>query len=142
MNVLECRLKAYNPDNNCNYMVVELLVDGQLIADFGYYATDFKELFNSISESGSYFILKCWCGQPECVGIHKGIEVKHEKNKVYWNITMPEPSRRYAFNQEQYTKAIESCITQGKKTLKKKQQYDTNPTEITPDRNKPFFSLE
>jgi len=26
--------------------------------------------------------------------------------------------------------------------LKKKQQYDTNPTEITPDRNKPFFSLE
>jgi hypothetical protein len=58
MNKLELHSKIYRFDNDDNlYFVSIILVDGEPIADFSYYATSLTELKDSLKQNGKYFIL-------------------------------------------------------------------------------------
>lgn len=118
MNKLELQSKIYRFDHDDNlYFVSIILVDGEPIADFSYYATSLTELKNSLKHNGNYFILTCWCGVPDCAGIDWGIQVIHHQNTVKWTITQPKPHRIFTFSANDYKTVITKGIEQIKQDL-------------------------
>lgn len=118
MNKLELQSKIYRFDNDDNlYFVSIILVDGEPIADFSYYATSLTELKDSTIQNGNYFILTCWCGVPDCAGIEQGIQVTHNQNTVKWTIAQPKPHRVFTFSADDYKTVITEGIEQIKLDL-------------------------
>lgn len=115
MNKLELQSKIYRFDDDDNlYFVSIILVDGESIVDFSYYATSLAELKDSIQHNGKYFILTCWCGVPDCAGIEQGIQVTHHQDTVKWTITQPKPYRVFTFSADEY----KTIITEGIEKIK------------------------
>lgn len=83
-----------------------LEIDGEPLAAFSYYAIDLEELFRSERESGAFFIVTCWCGQPSCAGIGRGVMVEHRDGLVHWRVPEPEPERELLFVETEYVKAL------------------------------------
>ncbi|MGI0481499.1 hypothetical protein ACN4EE_11995 [Geminocystis sp. CENA526] len=118
MNKLELQSKIYRFDNDDNlYFVSIILVDGDSIVDFFYYATSLTELKDSLENNGKYFILTCWCGVPDCAGIEQGIQVTHYQNTVTWTITQPKPHRIFTFYADDYKTIITEGIAKIKQDL-------------------------
>lgn len=117
MNKLELQSKIYRFDNDNNlYFVSIILVDGQPITDFSYYATSLTELKDSIKHNGNYFIITCWCGVPDCAGIEQGIKVIHHQNTVKWTMTQPQ-AQQFIFSTDDYKTSITQGIEQIKQDL-------------------------
>lgn len=74
------------------------------------------ELHQSVAGSGTYSLLNCWCGTPECAGIYEGVQVTHSQkpgqNSVEWIISQPEPRRVFTFDSKGYERAITCGIEQ------------------------------
>jgi hypothetical protein len=139
MNRLQVRLKAHPDNDGYDYLVVEVRVDNEPIADFTSIATDLAVLLRSIAESGEHFILTCWCGNAECVGIRRGVTVRHERNKVYWSLIDPGPQRQFVFDHQEYEQAIRASIAQGKRLIAHLQTAEKRKLTITPERNLQWF---
>lgn len=113
MNTLELKGELHTSESDDNlYFVIEIFVDGKAVADFRSYATCLSELKQSVTRSGSYFILNCWCGEPSCAGINKGVQVVHNENTVEWTIHQPKPQRVFVFDSANYERAVTSGIEQ------------------------------
>jgi hypothetical protein len=82
MNQLTLRLKPHGQDEQTDYLVVEVSVDGNVLTDFDDYPTDLPELIRSSERSGDYFIVTCWREHAACAGIRHGMHVRHEHGNV------------------------------------------------------------
>ena len=139
MNRLELKLKAHSHSDGIDYLVLEIKVDGQLLADFECYASDLAALMRSIESNGEFFILTCWCGIPECVGIKRGVKVRHENKVTYWQVQQPEPQRSFVFERAAYEQTIREVVKQGNRLIVYLASSGSHRIEITPDLNKRFF---
>jgi hypothetical protein len=139
MNQLTLRLKPYGTDEPTAYLVVEVSVDGTVLADFDYYATDLAAIIQSSKQAGEYFILTCWCGNAGCAGLRHGIRVHHEHGNIFWQLVEPAPKRRFVFEHNAYEQAIRECIRQGKRSIAYRQTANEQPFEITPSQNETLF---
>ncbi len=89
------------------YLVPRVLIDGLPLVDASVYALDVGLLLQSQVRSGTFFILTCWCGVPECVGIDTGVTVRADAAAVTWDIVSPHPARgTYRFERSAYDAAI------------------------------------
>lgn len=89
------------------YLVPRVLIDGVPLVDAALYALDVGALLQSQVRSGVFFILTCWCGIPECVGIDTGIHVHTDAQEVTWHIVSPHAARgTYRFERSAYDAAI------------------------------------
>ena len=70
-------------------LVPRVLIDGLPLVDASVYALDVGLLLQSQVRSGSFFILTCWCGVPECVGIDTGVTVRADAAAVTWESSAP-----------------------------------------------------
>ncbi|MCH2195255.1 hypothetical protein [Kordia sp.] len=66
----------------------------------------------SMKREGTYFIFSCSCGIRECGGCDQGIEVKHEKNVIVWN--MLDHNKTYRFDRKRIEADIEEAIQEVK----------------------------
>lgn len=88
-------------------LVPRVLIDGLPLVDASVYALDVGLLLQSQVRSGTFFILTCWCGVPECVGIDTGVTVRADAAAVTWDIVSPHPARgTYRFERSAYDAAI------------------------------------
>lgn len=142
MNQLTLRLKPHGQDEQTDYLVVEVWVDGNVLANFDSYATDLPELIRSSERAGDYFIVTCWCGQAECAGIRQAIQVRYDHGNIFWQVVEPAPKRRFVFEQSAYTQAIRDCIKQGKRSIAYRRTTDSKPFEITPTQNETLFAID
>jgi hypothetical protein len=142
MNQLTLRLKPHGQDEQEEYLVVEVVVDGTALTDFDYYATDLPELIRSSERAGDYFILTCWCGQAECAGIRQGIHIRQEHGNIFWQVVEPAPKRRFVFEQTAYKQAIRDCIKQGRRSIAYRRTANSKPFEITPNQNAALFGVD
>lgn len=106
MNTLEVRPELIERASGSFVLLAAMLVDGEPVADFGWFATWLLELQRSVREGGKYFLLTCWCGMPECAGICEPVRVIHEFDAVRWEITQPEPPRVFTFEATAYREAV------------------------------------
>ncbi len=115
INTLDLRLQEQTNEEGDHYLVVELVIDGQPLVAVGshWYGIDLEEYQKSIISDGEFFILTCGCGVALCVGIAKGIEVRHVGDFVYWHILQPEPERTFVFTTQNYEAAFNLCLDQG-----------------------------
>lgn len=89
------------------HLVPRVLIDGLPLVDASVYALDVGLLLQSQVRSGTLFILTCWCGVPECVGIDTGVTVRTDADTVTWDIVSPPTARgRYRFERNAYDAAI------------------------------------
>ncbi len=139
MNQLTLRLKAHGQDDDIDYLIVEIEIDGNVLTNFDVYATDLHELIRSSERAGEYFILTCWCGYPGCAGIRRGIQVRHEHGNIFWHLAEPGPKKRFVFSQSAYRQAIQECIKQGKRSITYRRKANKKPFTITPPLNEQFF---
>ncbi|HVF99295.1 MAG TPA: hypothetical protein VND68_05620 [Chloroflexia bacterium] len=145
---LRIRLKMHrgfnsDSDSDPDYLVAEVLVNGTPLADFSYYATDLHSLLGSTQDSGEFFIITCWCGDPGCAGLRRGIEVRRESKVVYWHVLQPRPERRFVFEREAYDEAINNVAMECNRWLTKRRfvQADADPIAVVPNFNRAFFDL-
>jgi hypothetical protein len=145
MNELKLRMKVQEPisqdGDGFDYLVVEIKVDDQLLADFSYYASDLGSLMQSTERNGSFYILTCWCGDPNCAGLDKGISVRYKEGFVYWEIGKPDPPRSFKFEYEAYSREIHGVIEQGNRLIRNLASTSERRIEIVPDRNEEFFAF-
>lgn len=142
MNRLDLRLKAhYSDGRETAYLLVEIKVDGEKLVDFNWYATDLAQFAESIDNKGSFFIITCWCGQPECVGIKRGVNVSIAKGVVSWEVQEANIDKRLFFDEAEYKKVIARLKKQGNELIENLQLSGDVVLEITPDRNAPFFRV-
>lgn len=134
-------LKPYAHDG-VDFIVVCLSVNSEPLADFSYYAVDLDELVRSQSEDGEVFLLTCWCGQPSCAGIYRGVQVWHETAKVHWLIPEPDAPKEYMFNQAALEAALAMLRKEIRSFVAERMYSNKAPYEIVPMQNEPFFSLE
>ena len=139
MNQLTLRLKPHRQDEQTEYLVVEISVDGNILTDFDDFATDLPELIRSSERDGNYFILTCWCGDAGCAGLRHGISVHHGRGNIFWQLVEPEPKRRFVFTRTAYEQAIRECIKQGKRSIAYRRTTIEKPFEITPSQNEALF---
>jgi hypothetical protein len=142
MNQVTLRLKPHGQDEQTDYLVIKVSVDGNVLTDFDDYATDLPELIRSSERSSDYFIVTCWCGHAACAGIRHGMHVRHEHGNIFWQIVEPALKRRFVFEQSTYTQAIRDCIKQGKRSIAYRRTANSKPFTITPAKNEAPFSIE
>ena len=133
-------LKTYNQEG-IDYVIVGLTVDHTPLADFSYYATDLAELTRSLNQSGEFFILTCWCGAPECVGIGRGVLVRHEGNQIHWQILAPFPHNEYIFNRDAVQDALVVLQKDIKRFVAQRNYFDKTPYSVVPVDNEAYFRL-
>ena len=68
-----------------------------------------EEFVKSLSTSGAYYIVTCECGIPECTGIHRGIAVTHNTDKIEWQLTQPIKTS-FTFSYQDYIKSVEELL--------------------------------
>jgi hypothetical protein len=75
------------------YWRVIVKVDAEPVVDFRHYelAADLEELQKSAEGEGEFFIITCFCGEPQCAGIQEGIKVLHQGDHVTWVYRNPLP---------------------------------------------------
>jgi hypothetical protein len=139
VNHLTLRLKTHGQEEQTDYLVVEVSIDGNVLTNFDTYATNLPELIRSSTRAGTYFILTCWCGNAECAGIRQGIQVRHDHGNVFWQIVEPAPKQRFVFALTGYQQAIQDCIKQGKRSITYRLTVNEKPFEITPSQNESLF---
>lgn len=139
-NILEFGLKTY-PHDGADFVVVELCVDGDALADFSYYATDLEELTRSLDTDGKFCILTCWCGVPECAGIYSSVGVRHQGGRVYWHVPQPSTPEDFVFEKADLQAALLTFNKQRKRFVAERAYSDKTPYLITPTQNEPFFTL-
>ncbi len=139
--VLYFGLHPYAHDG-VDFMVVSLSINSETLADFSYYAIDLEELVRSQSEDGEVFLLTCWCGQPSCAGIYRGVQVWHEAADIHWLVPEPDAPKEYVFEKA----ALETALSVLRKEIRGfvAERIYTNkaPYKIVPMQNEPFFNLE
>jgi hypothetical protein len=136
INTLVIRPELYTDDYD--YLVLQIVIDDQPVADFRDYATDLRQLIESVDRDGEFFILTCWCGVPECSGIYRGVQVKQEADQVIWEVKEPETLPRFVFTKKQYRWAVDEGIKQAK-DLVAYMQTDDAVLHIVPDINEHFL---
>jgi hypothetical protein len=141
MNTIHFQLAAYEGSDATEYLVVEIRIDGELLADFRWYATDLQAVQQSCERPGPAFIVTCWCGYPGCAGLHYGLNVYHEGTTIRWRIPEPLPARTVIFQRTAYEAAYRDCLKQGKRLIAARRYTPAKPFTITPDSNERFFAL-
>lgn len=134
-------LKPYVHDG-VDFMVVSLSVNSEPLADFSYYAVDLEELVRSQSEDGEVFLLTCWCGQPSCAGIYRGVQVWHEAAEVHWLVPEPDAPKEYVFKQAALEAALAVLRKEIRSFVAERTYSNKAPYEVVPMQNEPFFNLE
>lgn len=124
------------------YLIFEILVNGQRLTDFTYYAVNLEELIQSIDRDGQFYIITCWCGVPECAGVTKGVNVSHNQDLIRWTVTQPEPSRTLTFTKKMYENAIRTAVKQGKKLIAEAKHSSNQNLEVVPMQNEGLIALE
>jgi hypothetical protein len=136
MNKLELQLAAHSVANDGKlYLVVDINVDGVAIVNFDSYATNLNEFERSITESGNFYIVTCWCGDALCAGIEKPVHVHHEHEFVRWQMPSPKPLRHFVFERANYLSALPNLIAQGEQLIDDLLRSVEKPLDITPNRN-------
>ncbi|MDQ3705710.1 MAG: hypothetical protein M3437_10895 [Chloroflexota bacterium] len=141
---MQIRLKLHTePDSRHSYLVAEVLVNGEPLTDFSYFATDLHELLASTRNDGEFYIVTCWCRDPMCAGLRRGIEVRREPKVVYWHVSEPKPERRFVFERDAYDEAIHRIGKDYKHWLSKRRFVapDEDLIHIVPDSNSQFFDM-
>jgi hypothetical protein len=133
-------LKTYNQEG-VDYVIVGLTVDHTSLADFSYYAIDLAELIRSLNQSGEFFILTCWCGVPECVGIGQGVLVRQEENQIHWQISAPFPHNEYVFSRDAVQNALAVLKKDIKRFVAERIYSDKTPYHVVPRDNEAYFHL-
>jgi hypothetical protein len=139
MNQLTLSLKTHGQDEDMDYLVVEVSIDGNVVTNFDTYATDLPELIRSSDSADDYFILTCWCGYAECAGIRQGVDVRHTQSTIIWQITDPTPKQRFVFDRNAYLQATRECIKQGKRSIAYRRTVNKKPFTIVPAQNESLF---
>ncbi len=129
-------------NNNTNYLIFEIFVDGQMLVDFTYYAVDLEEITKSISHDGQFYIITCHCGVPGCAGIGKGIEVLHAQGLVLWTIREPIPLRTLTWEQKMYHDAIFTAIQQSKQLMAQAMHTSNQKIEVVPMQNERLLAIK
>ncbi|MEH2213095.1 hypothetical protein [Nostoc sp.] len=124
------------------YLVFEILVNGQRLTDFTYYAVNLEELIQSIDRDGQFYIITCWCGVPECAGVTKGVNVFHNQDLIRWTVIQPEPLRTLTFTKKMYENAIRTAVKQGKKLIAEAKYSSNQNLEVVPMQNEGLIALE
>lgn len=107
-------------------LYLDLRVDG---AELAGREICLRHLALSAWHSGAFFIFTCRCGQPECAGIWRPIQVVHEpdSNRMLWRVPDPisdkdEPDtdalegdrwQDYRFERDQYVSEIRRIYVEG-----------------------------
>ena len=110
MNTLSFDIDTAADSDAKQLLVPRLWVDGALLADFSRYAVDLNALAKSKTQAGEFFLLTCWCGVPDCVGIHSGIRVSHAGGTVRWQGLRPFAAADLAFEAADYARCIEELL--------------------------------
>jgi hypothetical protein len=129
VNQLELRLRhqSWTADATVGTNV-DVLVDGELLADFGDYATDVPfGLLPSIEYDGRFDILTCTCGNAGCSGLGQSIQVTHEGGLVHWRLIEPLPPRHLTFDEREYAQEVHRLVDEGKKLASNGTLTDTVP---------------
>jgi hypothetical protein len=136
LNQLDLQLKAHKSESDeLSYLVVEIVVDGEIIANFNAFATDLIEFERSTREPGDYFIITCWCGDPLCAGVGAPVHVRHEKMVVHWRLASPAPARDLAFTLENYRTALAHARRQIERILSYLRRSRVTTLDFVPNRN-------
>jgi hypothetical protein len=139
MNTIQFQLSSFARDDDQDYLVVQIIIDGVPFVDFEVYSTDLAAVSQSIERPGPTFIITCWCGMPACVGLRYGINIYHEGTTVRWRVHAPLPERTLYFDRDQYISAYQTCLQKGKRLIANRRYTTTKPYSITPDRNSAYF---
>jgi hypothetical protein len=143
MNTLTLNLKYRSQDDDAEYWVIEICIDGEILADFDFYTTDLGELICSTQAGGEFFIITCTCGVAGCAGIYKGIKVQHAAGNILWNVVQPlAQPRQFIFERNAYEQAIRDCIRQGQQLIAQRKTLPQKPLEIIPVQNESLFFRE
>ena len=59
---------------------------------------------------GNYFLLTCTCGMFECAGLEFPIRVRHDSDRIFWDIEEPTPARMLVFDRTQYAGEVQRMI--------------------------------
>jgi hypothetical protein len=136
VNLLQLRLRhqTWRADSTVGTNV-DVLVDGELLADFGNFATDLPfALLPSAEYDGSFEILTCTCGNAGCAGLFHPIQVAHHDGAVHWEITEPEPPRHLTFDERAYAEEISRLVDEGKRLV-----LEGKLKDAVPEGNQQFF---
>jgi hypothetical protein len=139
MNELAVVNSIRSDEQRIRYFVVEIHVDDRPICDYSYYATDFHELQRSVAESGDHFIVTCWCGDPGCAGISRGITVDHHQGVVTWQVPAPLAATTFQFDAQAYSATVEDAIAQARSLLQRDPPPPAGTLEVTPEHNRVIF---
>ncbi|MCW3059119.1 MAG: hypothetical protein JWQ02_940 [Capsulimonas sp.] len=141
MNTLTLQLKIDpSPGEDNVHIVVE--IDGEPLAAFSYYAIDLEELFRSERDSGAFFIITCWCGQPACAGVGRGVAVEHRDGMVYWRVPEPGPDREYVFRETDYAQALRGLRREIKRFVAQRRYSGEGPYGVVAQyANEQYFRL-
>lgn len=112
------------------FLVPRILINGAPWVDAMTYALDVGELRQSQVRPGSFFILTCWCGVPECVGMDAGISVHTDAQWVTWQVSSPRTVQGvWRFARPAYDEAIADLCAQ----IAQRAEAFTPHTEFVPD---------
>lgn len=140
MNHIELKLKARHFDNDpLGYLVVEAKVDSQPLANFDECAIDLHQFQRSLERDGEYFIVTCWCGDPSCANIQKGISVHHDPETVSWETVISGKTQTFEFDKADYTAAQQNLRSQAQELLSYLKMANDGELTIVPIRNRAFF---
>ncbi len=95
-----------------NQIVAELLVDGELVADFlrESLSVDLSALEMSTHRSGEFYIITCMCGYPSCAGIERGVTVEQAGTRIEWAISIAGATQLFSFDRQDYRSAVRRGI--------------------------------
>ncbi len=138
--IVSLSLKPYAHDG-VDFVVVCLCVNNEPLANFSYYAIDLEELVRGQSEAGEVFLVTCWCGEPSCAGIYRGIQVTHDGDKIYWSVPEPLTPKKYVLERTALDAALSALRKEIKAFVAERTYSNKAAYEIVPMENEPFFSL-
>lgn len=109
LNTFEFQLDRVLRDGAVVCWGVHIVADGRIINEKN--AIDLEELVNSCWKTGSYYILTCGCGCPECGGIYAPVRVAVWKRQVCWRVPYPEPAKIFHFDKLDVIKKVHQGIS-------------------------------
>jgi hypothetical protein len=96
---------------------VDVLVDGEVLADTDKYAFSLHALRDSVTTEGEHYIVTCGCGIPECAGLSRGVRITRGDDSVEWVVLEPGPERRFRFDRDSYDAAVRVGIDAARATF-------------------------
>jgi hypothetical protein len=143
LNTFEAKLQTERRLGDAEDTVhIILEIDGEPLAKFSYYAIDLEQLFASENASGAFSIITCWCGEPSCAGIGKGVAVTHRDGWVHWRVPEPGPEREFSFVETDYVRSLVGLRREIKRFVAQRRYSDEGPYgAVAPYANDVYFRL-